>query len=441
MSSSSPSSSMMMGDLGDLLECSVCLDTLGRNHKVLPCQHTFCTSCLTDVYRKNPQNFLCPECRTPCPVGLDRLPSNVILNRILEGMASGARRASLSSSSGGPGRRGAGAEESGAGSNGGLASTNPFLSMMAEDPPPATPPTSFPTSLAPPAPPVFASWGWDMSITPSPQSPVPTLPPKPGVSSQTSAAPPSLPLRPHSTPIGDSETLAGQPLFRALYNYQPVKPDELELVKGELYMVSEKCQDGWFKGSSVHTFQSGVFPGNYVQHVKHDAPKCQPNPQAVSSGQFGRRKNPGLGREFANNQSNDSPQAPVSSQDLIDLTHDMGDLFRTTSTIVPPNVTTHWHWTFPKASSDTALSSQSPGGAKPESTPKRHAPLPPPPSTPKERYRCTMAFPASSPYELNLKEGDVIVLFKKRDDGWAKGALESDSRNVGLFPMTFVQKL
>ncbi|TRY78705.1 hypothetical protein TCAL_14423 [Tigriopus californicus] len=82
-----------------------------------------------------------------------------------------------------------------------------------------------------------------------------------------------------------------------------------------------------------------------------------------------------------------------------------------------------------------------PPGSKPESTPKRHAPLPPPPSTPKERYRCTTAFPASCPYELNLKEGDVVIVFKKRDDGWAKGSLDSDSRKVGLFPMTFVQKL
>ncbi|XP_059095249.1 E3 ubiquitin-protein ligase SH3RF3-like [Tigriopus californicus] len=418
-----------MGDLGDLLECSVCLDTLGRNHKVLPCQHTFCTSCLTDVYRKNPQNFLCPECRTPCPVSLERLPSNVILNRILEGMSGDARRASLASARRRP--------------DGGSISTNPFLRMIAGAEAPTTPPTSFPTSLAPPTPPVFASWGWDMSTTPSPQSPVPTLPPKPGVMTQPPAAPPSVPIRPHSTPNAETETLSGPPLYRALYNYEPTKLDELELVKGELYMVSEKCQDGWFKGSSVQNFKSGVFPGNYVQHVKHDGDPRQPSPQAVEgSGHFGRRKILGSGHRSANNQPNGSSQ-PVSSQDLIDLTHDTGaNFFATTSTIVPPNVTTHW--AFPKASSDTALSSQSgapPPGSKPESTPKRHAPLPPPPSTPKERYRCTTAFPASCPYELNLKEGDVVIVFKKRDDGWAKGSLDSDSRKVGLFPMTFVQKL
>ena len=40
--------------------------------------------------------------------------------------------------------------------------------------------------------------------------------------------------------------------------------------KDELYFVIEKCQDGWFKGSSLTTLKTGVFPGNYVlrEHVQ-----------------------------------------------------------------------------------------------------------------------------------------------------------------------------
>lgn len=56
--------------------------------------------------------------------------------------------------------------------------------------------------------------------------------------------------------------------YLALYTYRPQKEDELELRKGELYTVSEKCQDGWFKGTSLRTGHSGVFPGNYVQLAK-----------------------------------------------------------------------------------------------------------------------------------------------------------------------------
>ncbi|MBZ3886928.1 SH3 domain-containing RING finger protein 3 [Sciurus carolinensis] len=56
-------------------------------------------------------------------------------------------------------------------------------------------------------------------------------------------------------------------VYLALYAYKPQKSDELELRKGEMYRVLEKCQDGWFKGASLRTGVSGVFPGNYVTPV------------------------------------------------------------------------------------------------------------------------------------------------------------------------------
>uniref|UniRef100_A0A673Y009 E3 ubiquitin-protein ligase SH3RF1 n=1 Tax=Salmo trutta TaxID=8032 RepID=A0A673Y009_SALTR len=43
--------------------------------------------------------------------------------------------------------------------------------------------------------------------------------------------------------------------------------DELELRKGEMFLVLERCQDGWFKGTSMHTGKIGVFPGNYMSPV------------------------------------------------------------------------------------------------------------------------------------------------------------------------------
>uniref|UniRef100_A0A3B3QBY8 RING-type E3 ubiquitin transferase n=1 Tax=Paramormyrops kingsleyae TaxID=1676925 RepID=A0A3B3QBY8_9TELE len=56
-------------------------------------------------------------------------------------------------------------------------------------------------------------------------------------------------------------------LYLAMYVYRPQKADELELRKGEMYRVTEKCQDGWFKGTSLRSGASGVFPGNYVTPV------------------------------------------------------------------------------------------------------------------------------------------------------------------------------
>lgn len=67
--------------------------------------------------------------------------------------------------------------------------------------------------------------------------------------------------------------------YVALYPYKPQKPDELELKKGGIYMVTERCQDGWFKGTSNRTQKCGVFPGNYVT-LARGAPR---SPQSGSS--------------------------------------------------------------------------------------------------------------------------------------------------------------
>uniref|UniRef100_A0A8C9WIH6 Sorbin and SH3 domain containing 1 n=1 Tax=Scleropages formosus TaxID=113540 RepID=A0A8C9WIH6_SCLFO len=54
-------------------------------------------------------------------------------------------------------------------------------------------------------------------------------------------------------------------VFQALYSYVPQNEDELELREGDLVNVMEKCDDGWFVGTSRRTKQFGTFPGNYVK--------------------------------------------------------------------------------------------------------------------------------------------------------------------------------
>uniref|UniRef100_A0A673FRV6 Sorbin and SH3 domain-containing protein 1-like n=1 Tax=Sinocyclocheilus rhinocerous TaxID=307959 RepID=A0A673FRV6_9TELE len=56
-------------------------------------------------------------------------------------------------------------------------------------------------------------------------------------------------------------------IFQALYSYMPQNEDELELQEGDLVSVMEKCDDGWFVGTSKRTKQFGTFPGNYVKAV------------------------------------------------------------------------------------------------------------------------------------------------------------------------------
>ncbi|KAK5615241.1 E3 ubiquitin-protein ligase sh3rf1, partial [Crenichthys baileyi] len=130
-------------------------------------------------------------------------------------------------------------------------------------------------------------------VTPPPSSPVTTATvfTFPSETSYTSIAldalPPPPPPPPQSPVSGAAYSLAaGQrpspsisdqsgrqrpTVYVAMFPYTPRKEDELELRKGEMFLVLERCQDGWFKGTSMHTGNIGVFPGNYMSPVSRTA--------------------------------------------------------------------------------------------------------------------------------------------------------------------------
>ncbi|XP_037388741.1 sorbin and SH3 domain-containing protein 2 isoform X3 [Pygocentrus nattereri] len=70
--------------------------------------------------------------------------------------------------------------------------------------------------------------------------------------------------RGHKRMMQDSLHGAGEP-FQAVYNYVPRNEDELELREGDVIDVTEKCDDGWFVGTSRRSRMFGTFPGNYVK--------------------------------------------------------------------------------------------------------------------------------------------------------------------------------
>lgn len=49
-----------------------------------------------------------------------------------------------------------------------------------------------------------------------------------------------------------------------MYKYRPQNPDELELNEGDTVYVLEKCDDGWYVGSSQRTGRFGTFPGTVL---------------------------------------------------------------------------------------------------------------------------------------------------------------------------------
>ncbi|XP_039995172.1 sorbin and SH3 domain-containing protein 1 isoform X3 [Xiphias gladius] len=74
--------------------------------------------------------------------------------------------------------------------------------------------------------------------------------------------------QPHSHSSSPEPSRLNCGIFQALYSYVPQNDDELELQEGDLVSVMEKCDDGWFVGTSKRTKQFGTFPGNYVKEVK-----------------------------------------------------------------------------------------------------------------------------------------------------------------------------
>lgn len=84
----------------DLLECPVCLERLDASAKVLPCQHTFCRRCLLGIVGSRGE-LRCPECRTLVESGVDELPSNILLVRLLDGIKQRPRRPGPGTGTGG----------------------------------------------------------------------------------------------------------------------------------------------------------------------------------------------------------------------------------------------------------------------------------------------------------------------------------------------------
>ncbi|XP_077207195.1 sorbin and SH3 domain-containing protein 1 isoform X47 [Paroedura picta] len=104
------------------------------------------------------------------------------------------------------------------------------------------------------------------SMTASPQPSLHSLRPGPDLTESEKSY-----VQPQSLPLGASPDRSHTPQdtlsYQALYSYVPQNDDELELRDGDVVDVMEKCDDGWFVGTSRRTRQFGTFPGNYVKLV------------------------------------------------------------------------------------------------------------------------------------------------------------------------------
>ncbi|KAL3267157.1 hypothetical protein HHI36_011296 [Cryptolaemus montrouzieri] len=148
--------------------------------------------------------------------------------------------------------------------------------------------------------------------------------------------------------VGDS-SLSGSPrringdaqlpaAYIALFPYKPQKPDELELKKGGIYMVTDRCQDGWYKGTSNRTQKCGVFPGNYVSLARGLTPAQIESKSSVSrirGGKNGLSKSLGAPPELPPRAVSPSAAPSISSSWHGQQEGVAAPLGRSTSAILP----------------------------------------------------------------------------------------------------------
>jgi len=174
-------------------------------------------------------------------------------------------------------------------------------------------------------------------------------------------------------------------LYQAVCEYTARQRDELSLKKGDLYLVTEQCQDGWFRGKHVKSGDTGVFPGNHMQ-------RCTSSSRIAMEAAL-----------------IDYHQTAAEENDAERL-EKLRKIRETLKKTHAQNI------------------ARSNSGAAGHVRSKN------------ERYRCVATFPACSDYEIELKVGDIISLVKKREDGWCKGILHRTGK-TGLFPASFVERI
>ncbi|XP_076273792.1 SH3 domain containing ring finger posh isoform X8 [Rhynchophorus ferrugineus] len=270
--------------------------------------------------------------------------------------------------------------------------------------------------------------------------------------------------------------------FMALYPYKPQKSDELELKKGGIYMVSEICQDGWYKGVSNRTQKCGVFPGNYVTPARGVPNQSQPALPLADSALSGKdRKDKGsvsLMRRLASIKLSKSP--PPSSYSMDNpVFEDRAASSQSSPASHPVHVRSgscpsqllqiqpvDHHRLFTGSSSHRVKHKERPSilhhgssrsgdnaqvgssGSSPDVHRHKksnsldagnHQTSQTGSQDIHKWFRCIAPYPPNSAFELELQVNDIIYVHKKREDGWYKGTQQRTGK-TGLFPVSFVER-
>jgi signal transducing adaptor molecule len=95
--------------------------------------------------------------------------------------------------------------------------------------------------------------------------------PKPAQSSSSTAGPSQSQVSAGPTPITSGTTAATVSRVKALFDFVPSEPGELQFKKGDIIAVLESVYKDWWKGSLRG--QTGIFPLNYVEKLADPTPE------------------------------------------------------------------------------------------------------------------------------------------------------------------------
>uniref|UniRef100_A0A671TZU7 Osteoclast-stimulating factor 1 n=1 Tax=Sparus aurata TaxID=8175 RepID=A0A671TZU7_SPAAU len=216
---------------------------------------------------------------------------------------------------------------------------------------------------------------------------------------------------------------------KALFDYQPVNEDELELKVGDIIEIIEEVEEGWWSGS--FNSKSGLFPSNFVKELDATGEEAESNDTTAD-------ETDASGMESATTPT--SPQ-PSSGNGVIAQPKKIrgvgfGDIFSQGSVKLKPRL----------PSPDKEEKKEKPIPSLPSAAKPAHPNMTDSradgdnKSKAKEYCKVTFAFEASNEDELTLKDGDIIHILSKDtgEPGWWRGEIGG---REGVFPDNFVSIL
>ncbi|EGG15103.1 pleckstrin domain-containing protein [Cavenderia fasciculata] len=115
-----------------------------------------------------------------------------------------------------------------------------------------------------------------------------------------------------------------------LYNYEADDKEELELTKDTFIIVTDQCTDGWWRGRTLDSAKTGIFPKNYV--------KILPNPPNLVTSSDGGTADESTQNSLAKSIARSFPNSPPPACLSSSLTSSSSSPFQNVFITDDPNI-------------------------------------------------------------------------------------------------------